>query len=152
MMRADSIMFFWVYFSDLPQSKRRAPGTVSKVAVRGNLMSLALASFWEPVTSAQHWLAYQPGPLALWILIEYWYRQNAAVGSSCRLPPCSLCRTLSPFCLPAPSLHARALLFFVLIQWDHTRLILCKTRLITGFTVSLTFKWIINWAQKYRCA
>lgn len=90
MIGADSIMFFWVYFSDLPQSKWRVPGTVSKVAVSGNLMSLALASFWEPVTSAQRWLAHQPGPLALGILIEYWYHQNTPLGFSPIFHPRSL--------------------------------------------------------------
>ena len=149
MMRADSIMFFWVYFSDLLQSKRRMPGTVSKVAVRGNFMSLALASFWEPVTSAQHWLAYQPGPLALWILIEYWYRQNTAVGFSCLLnPPLSLLplQDLTPP-TPLPSLPLSMCLcsppfFFHLIK-NLTRLMLCISVLLP----LLIFKWIINQAK-----
>lgn len=49
---------------DLLQSEGHMPGTLSKVAVRDNLMSLALASFWEPVRKTQIWLVYQSGPLA----------------------------------------------------------------------------------------
>lgn len=70
-------MIFAVYLDDLLQSESHMPGTVSKVAARENWMSLALASFWEPVTSTQLRLAYQSGPLASWILIEYWYYQKS---------------------------------------------------------------------------
>lgn len=52
-------MNFGVNLKDLLQSEQHIPGTVSKVAVKDNLMSLVLAS----VTSTQLQVAYQSGPL-----------------------------------------------------------------------------------------
>lgn len=73
-------------------------------------------------------------PLALWILIEYWYLQNTVVGCFCVFPSSLLLQDLNP---PLSSHSPLWMLVLQLFSCFFIILMLCKTHLISVYTSCL---------------